>query len=50
MVTASAGRSRGLEGVPAFVIDRRYAVVGAQSPEVLLAALQRAWNEHAEPG
>jgi len=35
----------GITGVPFFVIDDRYAVSGAQSPEVLLSALQRAWTD-----
>jgi predicted DsbA family dithiol-disulfide isomerase len=39
----------GIRGVPFFVIDRRYGVSGAQSPEVLLSALQRAREESGEP-
>src|SRR3954452_18172182 len=35
----------GIQGVPYFVIDRRYGVSGAQPPEILLGALQRAWDE-----
>ena len=35
----------GITGVPFFVIDRRYGVSGAQPPEVLLDALEMAWNE-----
>ena len=35
----------GITGVPFFVIDRKYGVSGAQSPDVLLGALQRAWSE-----
>jgi predicted DsbA family dithiol-disulfide isomerase len=31
--------------VPFFVLDRRYGVSGAQPPEALLQALQRAWDE-----
>jgi predicted DsbA family dithiol-disulfide isomerase len=37
----------GIQGVPFFVLDRRYGVSGAQPPEVLLSALQRAWGERA---
>jgi predicted DsbA family dithiol-disulfide isomerase len=37
----------GVGGVPFFVFDRRYAVSGAQPPDVLLDALERAWSEHA---
>jgi predicted DsbA family dithiol-disulfide isomerase len=35
----------GVTGVPFFVIDRRYAVAGAQPPDVLLDVLERAWSE-----
>lgn len=35
----------GARGVPFFVIDRKYGVSGAQSPEVFLQALQQAWDE-----
>jgi predicted DsbA family dithiol-disulfide isomerase len=34
----------GISGVPFFVIDGRYGVSGAQSPDVLLDALQQAWS------
>ncbi len=37
----------GLTGVPAFLFARKHAVVGAQSSDVLLKVLQRAWREHA---
>jgi predicted DsbA family dithiol-disulfide isomerase len=39
----------GATGVPFFVIDRRFGVVGAQPAEVLLEVLQRAWHE-THPG
>ncbi|HLZ25830.1 MAG TPA: DsbA family oxidoreductase [Chloroflexota bacterium] len=35
----------GINGVPFFVIDRRYGVSGAQSPDVLLQALDQAWAD-----
>lgn len=35
----------GAQGVPFFVFDRRYGLSGAQPPETMLAALQRAWDE-----
>lgn len=35
----------GVQGVPFFVFDRRFAVSGAQPPQVLLDVLQRAWSE-----
>jgi predicted DsbA family dithiol-disulfide isomerase len=34
----------GATGVPFFVLDRRYGVVGAQPSEALLQALERAWE------
>ncbi len=38
----------GSTGVPFFVIDRAFAIPGAQDPETILATLQRAW-ERARP-
>jgi len=38
----------GISGVPFFVLDRKYAVSGAQAPAVFLQALQTAWNESAK--
>lgn len=38
-------RSFGITGVPYFVFDRRFAVSGAQPPEVLAQVLQRAQDE-----
>lgn len=35
----------GVRGVPFFVINRKYAVSGAQSPQVFAQALQQAWDE-----
>ena len=35
----------GIQGVPFFVLDRRYGVSGAQPPDVLIQALERAWGE-----
>jgi len=35
----------GITGVPFFVADGKYAVSGAQPPEVLLQFLQRAYDE-----
>jgi predicted DsbA family dithiol-disulfide isomerase len=32
----------GVTGVPCFIIDRRYAVVGAHPPETLVEAIERA--------
>jgi predicted DsbA family dithiol-disulfide isomerase len=36
----------GIRGVPYFVLDRRYGVSGAQPSELLLQALEKAWEEH----
>ncbi|MFT3824419.1 MAG: DsbA family oxidoreductase [Chitinophagaceae bacterium] len=38
----------GISGVPFFVLDRKYAVSGAQAPATFLQALQTAWNESAQ--
>jgi predicted DsbA family dithiol-disulfide isomerase len=38
-------RELGINGVPCFVLDGRYAVSGAQSPQILLSALHQAWSE-----
>ena len=35
----------GVSGVPFFVIDRAYGISGAQPPDVILGALQRAWDD-----
>lgn len=36
----------GVRGVPFFVLDRKYAVSGAQEPDAFLQALTRAYGEH----
>lgn len=36
----------GVQGVPFFVIDRKYAVSGAQESAVFSNALNKAWTEH----
>ncbi len=38
-------RDLGINGVPFFVIDRRYAVSGAQPAELLQRALEQAWQD-----
>lgn len=35
----------GVRGVPFFVINRKYAISGAQASETFLGALQKAWDE-----
>ena len=37
----------GINGVPFFVLDGRYAVSGAQPTDVLLGALQQAWDSRS---
>lgn len=39
------GSQLGIRGVPFYVFDRKYAVSGAQSPEVFLDTLNKAWEE-----
>jgi predicted DsbA family dithiol-disulfide isomerase len=38
-------QSAGIRGVPYFVFNNRYAVSGAQEPEVFLRVLEKAWAE-----
>ncbi len=40
-------RELGISGVPFFVLGGKYAVSGAQPAELLLGALERAWEEQA---
>jgi predicted DsbA family dithiol-disulfide isomerase len=49
-VRADEARARalGITGVPYFVIDERYAVSGAQPPQMLLSVLHRAWSERGQ--
>jgi predicted DsbA family dithiol-disulfide isomerase len=35
----------GVEGVPFFLVDRRFMIPGAQTPETVLAILERAWRK-----
>jgi predicted DsbA family dithiol-disulfide isomerase len=39
-------REFGISGVPFFIFDRRYAISGAQPPEVFARALAQAWEDH----
>lgn len=36
----------GINGVPFFAINNKYAVSGAQAPATFLSALQKAWKEY----
>jgi predicted DsbA family dithiol-disulfide isomerase len=38
-------RELGINGVPFFVIDRRYGISGAQPADLLLQALDQTWSE-----
>ena len=38
-------RMLGANGVPFFVIDRKYGISGAQKPPVFTQALETAWDE-----
>ncbi|MFD0617245.1 DsbA family oxidoreductase [Paenibacillus sp. GCM10027629] len=44
------GSRLGVQGVPFFVFNRRYAVSGAQSQDVFRDVLQKAWDESAANG
>ena len=35
----------GVDGVPFFLVDRRFMIPGAQAPETVLAILERAWRK-----
>ncbi|HCJ73429.1 MAG TPA: disulfide bond formation protein DsbA, partial [Agrobacterium sp.] len=35
-----AAQQMGVAGVPFFIIDQKYAISGAQTPDVLIAALR----------
>lgn len=39
----------GISAVPFFVIDRTFGIPGAQPPNVILGALERAWSKTARP-
>lgn len=41
-------RQMGISGVPCFIINRKYAISGAQDPAVFLQAFQHAEQEEAE--
>ncbi|MGI9482195.1 MAG: DsbA family oxidoreductase [Hyphomicrobiales bacterium] len=45
IVTAS---QMGVTGVPCFIIDQKYAVMGAQAPEVIADAIDKALEDRAE--
>jgi predicted DsbA family dithiol-disulfide isomerase len=43
----AAAQDLGISGVPAFVVDRKFMVMGAQGAEKILDVLQRAWERRA---
>ncbi|WP_347552447.1 hypothetical protein ABFG93_08930 [Pseudalkalibacillus hwajinpoensis] len=43
------GSQLGIQGVPFFVFDEKYAVSGAQPSEVFEQALVKAWGRKQEP-
>ena len=45
-----AASDLGISGVPFFVVDRRFAISGAQPTDVIVGVLERAWTKaHPEP-
>ena len=42
---ATEAQNLGAKGVPFFVINRKYAIAGAQAPAEILKALQTAYSE-----
>jgi predicted DsbA family dithiol-disulfide isomerase len=40
-------RAFGISAVPFFVIDGKYGIAGAQSPDVIVSVLERAWAERS---
>ena len=42
----SQAQSLGINGVPFFVLNNKYAVSGAQSPETFLDVLNQSWKEY----
>jgi len=38
-------QSIGINGVPFFVLNNKYAVSGAQSPDTFLEVLEQTWEE-----
>lgn len=43
-----AARNMGIQGVPFFLFNRKYAISGAQESEVFTKALEKSWNEWKE--
>ena len=47
---AAEAAASGITGVPFYVLDQRFAISGAQSEDVLRAAIERAVAEKTQPG
>jgi predicted DsbA family dithiol-disulfide isomerase len=45
---AEAAKESGIQGVPMFIFDGRFAVSGAQAPEALAEAIERASQQSAD--
>jgi predicted DsbA family dithiol-disulfide isomerase len=45
---ANSAKEAGIDGVPCFIFGDRAAVQGAQAPEHLAQAIQRATNDYAK--
>ncbi len=45
---AEAAKESGIQGVPMFIFDGRFAVSGAQAPETLAEAIERASQQSAD--
>jgi predicted DsbA family dithiol-disulfide isomerase len=45
---AESAKEAGIDGVPCFIFGDRFAVQGAQSPEYIAQAIERAANEHGK--
>jgi predicted DsbA family dithiol-disulfide isomerase len=43
----SAAQELGISGVPSFLVDAKFMVMGAQGPEQILDVLERAWARRA---
>ncbi|KAB2336024.1 DsbA family oxidoreductase [Cytobacillus depressus] len=46
-IDESLAQQYGIRGVPYFIINNKYAISGAQSPETFANALQKVWEEES---
>jgi predicted DsbA family dithiol-disulfide isomerase len=47
---AASAQEAGIDGVPCFIFGGRVIVTGAQSPEYLASAIERAAGRHVQQG